>query len=57
MAPVNQPRLSRFEKCRKTIVGDQISTNRKISKQRTWWSKLTDESACLCTQMSGLNLF
>jgi len=26
------------------------------NKHRTWWRKCTDESVCLCTQMSGSNL-
>jgi len=26
------------------------STVRKTSKYRTWWSKFTGESVCLCTQ-------
>jgi len=46
---VNQPHSSLFEKCWKTTVGDQRSKVRKTNKHRTWWSKFTGESACLCT--------
>ena len=53
---VNQPCFSVFEKCWKTIPGNEIITVRKTTKHRIWWRKCTDESACLCTQMSGSNL-
>jgi len=53
---VNQPRESRFEKGWKTTVGNQISKVRKTNKHRRWWSKFTDESSCLYTQISGSNL-
>jgi len=47
---VNQPRLSLFEKCCKTTVGHQRGTVIKTNKHRAWWSKFTDERACLRTQ-------
>ena len=53
---VNQSCLSLFEKFRKTTVGNQINTMRKTNKHITWGRKCTDESACLCKQMSGPNL-
>jgi len=27
-----------------------------MNECRIWWRKFAGESACLCTQMSGLNL-